>query len=166
MSSRDNVYASYACQGHLIMARLISQLQSSFCSTNLCLFLHLSVVSSRFQKLYQALWDTYSDALAKAAAQQTLSGPNRQPPAELTLVHNCYTAQLLQPDMTADAVQFAVLEIVWLADLLLTAKSSSSSSSGVLGSVPESVLADAASWLTFVIQQGQSEQLAAVPIGM
>eukprot|EP00878_Enallax_costatus_P005871 GHUV01006159.1.p1 GENE.GHUV01006159.1~~GHUV01006159.1.p1 ORF type:complete len:513 (+),score=160.68 GHUV01006159.1:14-1552(+) len=122
----------------------------------------------RFQKLYQHLWDTYSDSVAKAAAESTLSGPNRQPPAELTLLHNCYTAQLLQPDMTADAVQFAVLEIVWLANLLNSSSScgSGSSSSSVLGCVPESVLADAASWLTFAIQQGQSEQLAAVPIGL
>lgn len=70
--------------------------------------------------------------------------------------------------MTADAVQFAVLEMVWLADLLQSSSSSSggsSSSSGLLSCIPESVLSDAASWLTFVIQQGQAEQLAAVPIG-
>jgi hypothetical protein len=69
-------------------------------------------------------------------------------------------------------LQFAVLEIVWLADLLTSKQqqqqqpgNTNSSSSSVLALVPGSVLADAAAWLTFVIQQGQSEQLAAVPIG-
>jgi hypothetical protein len=64
-------------------------------------------------------------------------------------------------------LQFAVLEIVWLADLLTSKQQQQpgSSSSSVLSLVPESVLSDAAAWLTFVIQQGQSEQLAAVPIG-
>jgi hypothetical protein len=65
-----------------------------------------------------------------------------------------------------------VLEIVWLADLLTSRQqqpqpgsANSSSSTSVLSLVPGSVLSDAAAWLTFVIQQGQSEQLAAVPIG-
>lgn len=60
-------------------------------------------------------------------------------------------------------VQFAVLEVVWLAELLLNKQQQQSGS--VLAAVPESVLADAAAWLTFVIQQGRSEHLAAVPIG-
>ncbi len=46
-----------------------------------------------------------------------------------------------------------------------TQQSAQQPSSGALADVPESVLADAAAWLTFVIQQGQAEQLAAVPIG-
>jgi hypothetical protein len=75
----------------------------------------------------------------------------------------------------AAVLQFAVLEIVWLADLLTSKQqqqqqqqpgsANGSSSSSVLSLVPGSVLSDAAAWLTFVIQQGQSEQLAAVPIG-
>lgn len=69
-------------------------------------------------------------------------------------------------------MQFAVLEIVWLADLLNrqqqqqpSAAGGINGSSSVLSSVPESVLSDAASWLTFVIQMREAEQLAAVDIG-
>jgi hypothetical protein len=66
-----------------------------------------------------------------------------------------------------------VLEIVWLADLLRqqqqqpggSSGSSGSSSSSVFSVIPESVLSDAASWLTFVIQMREAEQLAAVDIG-
>jgi hypothetical protein len=81
--------------------------------------------------------------------------------------------------------QFAAVEIIWLADIVSqqqqqqhvsnagssssssssNAGSSSSSSSSPLDLVPDSVLADAAAWLAFVIQSGESEQLAAVPIG-
>jgi hypothetical protein len=59
---------------------------------------------------------------------------------------------------------------VWLADLLRQQQQqpgggSSSSSSSVFSHIPESVLSDAASWLTFVIQMREAEQLAAVDIG-
>jgi preprotein translocase subunit SecG len=69
-------------------------------------------------------------------------------------------------------VQFAVLEIVWLAELLrqqqqhpAAGSSGGSSGSSVFSSIPESVLSDAASWLTFVIQMREAEQLAAIDIG-
>lgn len=69
--------------------------------------------------------------------------------------------------------QFAAVEIMWLADIVgrqqqqqqHVSNAGSSSSSSPLDLVPDSVLADAAAWLTFVIQSGESEQLAAVPIG-
>jgi hypothetical protein len=66
-------------------------------------------------------------------------------------------------------MQFAVLEIVWLAELLRQQQqqqpAAGSSGSSVFSSIPESVLSDAASWLTFVIQMREAEQLAAVDIG-
>ncbi|KAF6265753.1 ubiquitin elongating factor core-domain-containing protein [Scenedesmus sp. NREL 46B-D3] len=143
-------------------------------------YLHVGLMPAvhRYTKLYAHLWERYSAAAADAAAAAGGSAQRTPPPPELSLLHDCSVAQLLQPDMTADAVQFAVLEIVWLADMLsskqqllqqqqqLGGVNNSSSSSSVLSLVPESVLSDAAAWLTFVIQQGQSEQLAAVPIGL
>lgn len=71
---------------------------------------------------------------------------------------------------SVDTLQFAVLEIVWLADLLRQQQQpqpggNSSSGSSVFSHIPESVLSDAASWLTFVIQMREAEQLAAVDIG-
>ena len=65
-------------------------------------------------------------------------------------------------------MQFAVLEIVWLAELLRQQQqqpAAGSNGSSVFSSIPESVLSDAASWLTFVIQMREAEQLAAVDIG-
>jgi hypothetical protein len=63
-----------------------------------------------------------------------------------------------------------VLEIVWLGDLLQQQQQQqqqqqsqpggSSSSSSVFSHIPESVLSDAASWLTFVIQMREAEQVA------
>lgn len=60
-----------------------------------------------------------------------------------------------------------MLEIVWLADLLKQQQEQpgGSSSSSVFSHIPESVLSDASSWLTFVIQMREAEQLAAVDIG-
>jgi hypothetical protein len=63
---------------------------------------------------------------------------------------------------------------MWLADLLTKqqqqqpaagSSSSSSSSSSVFSSIPESVLSDAAAWLTFVVNQRQAEQVAAAGVG-
>jgi hypothetical protein len=62
-------------------------------------------------------------------------------------------------------LQFAVLEIVWLADLLKQQQQQQPGSSSVFSHIPESVLSDASSWLTFVIQMREAEQLAAVDIG-
>lgn len=56
-----------------------------------------------------------------------------------------------------------MLEIVWLGDLLQQQQQSQpggSSSSSVFSHIPESVLSDAASWLTFVIQMREAEQVA------
>jgi hypothetical protein len=91
----------------------------------------------------------------------------RTTPPELHLYADVTSAQLLQPDMTADATQFAMLTLSWLAHLLRSGDASaagargSSGSSSLFGSIPESVLGDAASWLTFVVRQQQADQLTA-----
>jgi hypothetical protein len=61
----------------------------------------------RYTKLYSHLWERYSTAAADAAAAAAAGGSAQRlpPPPELSLVHDCSIAQLLQPDMTADAVQ-------------------------------------------------------------
>eukprot|EP00879_Flechtneria_rotunda_P009788 GHRR01010238.1.p1 GENE.GHRR01010238.1~~GHRR01010238.1.p1 ORF type:complete len:402 (+),score=186.96 GHRR01010238.1:50-1207(+) len=128
---------------------------------------------NRFTKLYQQLWDHYSHSATQAAAAAGEGPPRLALPVELRLLADCSLSQLLQPDMVADATQFVVLEILWLADLVTSSKqlmqqagsNSRSTAGSMLACIPESVLGDAAAWLTFVIKQGQAEQLAAVPIG-
>lgn len=59
----------------------------------------------------------------------------------------------------AARLQFAMLTLSWLAHLLK--EQGSTSDSSVFSSIPESVLGDAASWLTFVVRQQQADQLTA-----
>lgn len=56
-------------------------------------------------------------------------------------------------------LQFVVLELLWLADLLQRGQNEA------FGLIPEYVVGDAASWLVFVIRHGQAEMLASVDIG-
>lgn len=64
-----------------------------------------SFCGDRYQKLYSFLWERFSLAAQQAAAAEGGSSARLRPPAELSLLVDCSTAQLLQPDMTADAVQ-------------------------------------------------------------
>jgi hypothetical protein len=63
----------------------------------------------RYTKLYSHLLERYSTAAAEAAAAAGGASQRLPPPPELSLVHDCCIAQLLQPDMTSDAVQVRVM---------------------------------------------------------
>jgi hypothetical protein len=62
-------------------------------------------IHRRYTKLHSHLWERYSEAAAEAAAAAGGAAQRLPTPPELSLVHDCSVAQLLQPDMTADAVQ-------------------------------------------------------------
>lgn len=88
--------------------------------------------------------------------------PGKRTPVELWLLQDCCIAQLMQPGFAADAVNFMVLEALWLHSL---AQQDPDSALTAFRSIPESVVKDLTSWLAWVIRLGHAELLGAVPIG-
>ncbi|KAK9823993.1 hypothetical protein WJX72_006841 [[Myrmecia] bisecta] len=105
----------------------------------------------RFEQMIQAL-----------AQRARLTGDDSKRPLEMWLLEDCTLAQLLDPNFASDAVTFMVLEAAWL---LRIAQQDAEAAKAAFQLIPDSVVRDMASWLTFVIRVGHADLVAGVPIG-
>ncbi|KAL3133458.1 hypothetical protein ABBQ38_007321 [Trebouxia sp. C0009 RCD-2024] len=74
------------------------------------------------------------------------------------LLQDSTMAQLLDPRLAAPAVQFLVLEAMWLLKL---AKQEEGAAQRAFAQIPDFVIRDMTAWLSFVIRGGQPDLVAA-----
>jgi len=79
---------------------------------------------------------------------------------EAWLLMDTCNAQLLDPVFAGDAVQFAVLQIKWLLQLI-----QSEDARAALALVPDTLPKDAASWLAFCVRMGAADLVSGSDVG-
>uniref|UniRef100_A0A7S3VL76 Ubiquitin conjugation factor E4 core domain-containing protein n=1 Tax=Dunaliella tertiolecta TaxID=3047 RepID=A0A7S3VL76_DUNTE len=95
---------------------------------------------------------------------------------KLYLLQHCTMAALMEPSLVEDAVQFCMLQIAWLNHLLRAPLGAGQSPAQqqqqpqdsrelIFSLIPDYVLADSLSWLSFVIRSGQAVFIASKDIG-
>ncbi|GAX86675.1 hypothetical protein CEUSTIGMA_g14083.t1, partial [Chlamydomonas eustigma] len=82
------------------------------------------------------------------------------PPLLASLMWDLTRAQILEPSFSEDMVQFSILTLTWLHNLLRTGKVDA------FKLVPEYILSNCLSWLEFVIRGGQAVVVASKPVSL
>ncbi|KAK9839472.1 hypothetical protein WJX81_004216 [Elliptochloris bilobata] len=112
---------------------------------------------NRYEEVFQLMLKR-----AKFAEEDGDEGDGPPLPTDALLLQDLTLTQLADPDFAADAVRFVVLEMQWLLRLI---RGATGDARAALAAVPESVVRDAAGWLTFVIRWGHADLLGGCDIG-